>query len=169
MSTRSARPPRLAALITAGLLVLVLGIWLGGHPSWLPAPLRSAFVDDSKNDQIIDQVLSMLQRDYYRPINRTTLVNKGLAAAVASLNDPYSHYFDPTDYEAFQNETDPHLSGIGIDVDNEKKGLRVVDVFPGTPAAHAGLSRGDVITEVGTTPLANRSAVFSSERRRGRQ
>jgi carboxyl-terminal processing protease len=159
-----ARPPRLAALITAGLLLLVLGIWLGGHPSWLPSPLRSAFVSNSKNDQLIDEVLNMISRDYYRPVNRTQLVNQGLAAAVASLDDPYSHYFDPSDYRSFENQTDPHLSGIGIDVDPQPapQGLRVVDVFPGTPAARAGLARGDLITEVGATSLAGRSTDFSS-------
>ncbi len=35
---------------------------------------------------------------------------------VASLDDPYSHYYDPSSYKAFMNDTNPHLSGIGIDV-----------------------------------------------------
>jgi carboxyl-terminal processing protease len=162
MFTRRTRPPRIAALVTVGLLVLVLGVWLGGHPSWLPSPLRSALVDNNSSDQVADQVLNLLGQDYYRPVNRTQLVNKGLAAAVASLNDPYSHYFDPSDYKAFENQTNPHLSGIGIDVDPEAKGLRIVDVFPGTPAAHAGLARGDLIVAVGPTSLSGRSADASS-------
>jgi carboxyl-terminal processing protease len=162
MFTRRTRSPRIAALVTVGLLVLVLGIWLGGHPSWLPSPLRSALVDTNSSDQVADQVLNLLGQDYYRPVNRTQLVNKGLAAAVASLNDPYSHYFNPSDYKAFENQTNPHLSGIGIDVDPEAKGLRVVDVFPGTPAAQAGLARGDLITAVGSTSLSGRSADASS-------
>jgi carboxyl-terminal processing protease len=162
MFSRRTRSPRIAALVTVGLLVLVLGIWLGGHPSWLPSPLRSALVDSNSSDQVADQVLNLLGQDYYRPVNRTQLVNKGLAAAVASLNDPYSHYFDPSDYKSFENETNPHLSGIGIDVDPQAKGLRIVDVFPGTPAAQAGLARGDLITAVGATSLSGRSADASS-------
>ena len=115
---------------SVAVVVLLVGVWLGGHPSWLPGPLRSAFVVESSNDQLVDQVLGLLQNDYYRQVNRTQLVNKGLAAAVASLNDPYSHYFDPSDYQSFQNETNPHLSGIGIDVQAEPRGLLVADVFP---------------------------------------
>src|SRR5262249_37571867 len=103
-----------------------------------------------------------------RPVTRDELVNKGLAAAVASLHDPYSHYFDPADYQAFQNESNPHLSGIGIDVDTEPQGLRVVDVFGGSPAAKAGLGRGDLITHVGSTSLAGRSANFSASLIKGR-
>jgi carboxyl-terminal processing protease len=104
----------------------------------------------------------VIKRDYYRPVNTNQLVEKGIAAAVASLNDPYSHYFDPTDYHTFLNQSNPHLSGIGVDVLPDPRGLRVVDVFPDSPAAGAGLQRGDVIVRVGPRSLANRSADFAS-------
>jgi carboxyl-terminal processing protease len=141
--------------------VLFVGVWLGGHPGWIPGSLRPTFVA-SNNDQLVTQALNLLQRDYYRPINRAQLVNKGLAAAVASLDDPYSHYFSPTDYKAFLNTSNPHLSGIGIDVLPDPHGLKIEDVFPGSPAARAGLARGDVIVQVGPVSLANRSADFAS-------
>jgi carboxyl-terminal processing protease len=167
MYTRRTRSSWLAGLLV-GVLALLIGLWLGGHPSWLPGPIRSAFVSQSSSDKLEDQVLGLLSQDYYRPVNRTTLVNKGLAAAVASLDDPYSHYFDPTDYHSFQDQSDPHLSGVGIDVAPEPQGLRVVDVFAGSPAAKAGIGRGDVITDVGSESLASRSAAFSSSLIKGR-
>jgi carboxyl-terminal processing protease len=81
---------------------------------------------------------------------------------VASLDDPYSRYYSPSAYRSFLNEPNPHLSGIGIDVLPDPHGLRVVDVFPGSPAARAGLAHGDLIVKVGTTPLAGHSATFAS-------
>ncbi|MBV9474148.1 MAG: S41 family peptidase [Solirubrobacterales bacterium] len=162
------RSPRRSVLISLGVLVLLGGVWLGGHPGWLPAPLRSAFVDDSSQGRLTDQVLNLLARDYYRPIDRNQLLDKGLAAAIASLNDPYSHYFDPSDYRSFQSESNPHLSGIGIDVEPETQGLRIVDVFPESPAARAGLVRDDVIVKVGSTSLSRRSAGFSASLIKGR-
>ena len=153
--------------VLAGLIVLVIGIWIGGHPSWLPSPLRSAFVDN-KSDPLVNQVLDLLQKDYYRPVNRNQLVNKGLGGMVASLDDPYSHYYDPTAYQGFLNQDNPHLSGIGVDVQAESKGLLVDDVFPGSPAAKAGLQRGDVIVAVGPTSLASRPANFGSQLIKGR-
>ena len=151
----------------ATVVVLLVGIWLGGHPSWLPSSLRSTFVDN-RNGALVDEALNLLGRDYYRPIDRKQLINKGLAAAVQSLNDPYSHYFSPTDYKQFLNQSNPHLSGIGVDVLPDKQGLRIGDVFPNSPAARAGLTSGDVIVQVGSTSLANRSAAFASGLIKGR-
>jgi carboxyl-terminal processing protease len=168
MFSPRARSPRTVVGAVVAVVALLVGLWLGGHPSWLPSPIRSAFVSQNSNDRILDDVLSLLQRTYYRKVSRTQLVNTGLAAAVRSLNDPYSHYFDPSDYQAFQNQSNPHLSGVGIDVSTEPRGLLVVDVFAGSPAAKAGLARGDLITDVGSTSLANRSANFSASLIKGR-
>jgi carboxyl-terminal processing protease len=168
MFAQRSRGPRRAVVVGVALIALVIGLLFGGHPSWLPSPLRSVFVQSNRQDQMLDDVLGLLQSEYYRPVNRNQLINKGLAAAVASLNDPYSHYFDPTDYQSFEDQSNPHLSGIGIDVQTEPRGLEVVDVFEGSPAATAGLVRGDVITHVGSTSLANRSASFSAALIKGR-
>jgi carboxyl-terminal processing protease len=148
--------------------VLLIGVWLGGHSSWIPGGVKSFFVNQG-DTQLVQQVLDDVQREYYRPVSRSSLVNKGLSAAIASLNDPYSHYFSPTEYHSFQNETNPHLSGIGVDVLPDPLGLRIVDVFPGSPAARAGLGRGDLILSVGTKSLAGRSADYASNLIRGRQ
>ena len=167
-STRRTRSPlrQGAPLALLGLLILILGVWLGGHPSWLPSGLRGTFTDDS-NGQLMQDTLNILQRDYYRPISASQLESKGISGAIASLRDPYSHYFDPGDYRTFLSQSNPHLSGIGVDVLPDSRGLRVVDVFPSSPAARAGLERGDVIVGVGATSLANRSADFDSALIRG--
>jgi len=157
---------RVAVITVAVLLLLAIGMWLGGHPSWMPSGLRSAFVNDS-GSRLMQDVVSLLQRDYYRPVNADQLVNKGISGAVASLNDPYSHYFNPADYHTFMNQSNPHLSGIGVDVLPDSQGLRIVGVFPGSPAARAGLTPGTVIVKVGSRPLGGHSADFDSSLIRG--
>lgn len=154
-------------LAVGAVVLLVAGIWLGGHAGWIPSGLRSTFAPRSGN-ALVNEVLDDLRKNYYRKLNRSDLINKGLAAAVASLHDPYSHYFDPADYRTFQNQSNPHLSGIGVDVLPDPRGLRIVDVFPGSPAARAGLERGDLVVRVGSTSLANRSAEFAQGLIRGK-
>lgn len=164
--SRSSHRPRLAARIVAGLVLVVAGIWLGGHPGWMPSALRSALTDNS-GSQLVNEELNLIERDYYRPVNRGQLLDRGMAAMVASLDDPYSRYYDPAAYRSFLDESNPHLNGIGIDVLPDPRGLRVVDVFPNSPAARARLTHGDVITKVGATSLAGRSSTFAQNLIRG--
>jgi carboxyl-terminal processing protease len=153
------------ALMGAGvILALLVGLWFGGHPNWLPSPLRSAFTSESSNDKLVNQVLGLLSKEYYRPVDTTALTNRGLTQVVASLKDPYSHYYDPSQYGSFQQLTDPHLSGIGVDVVGTRKGVKILQVYSGTPAADAGLARGDQIVAVGSHSLAGPNPKLNGNR-----
>jgi carboxyl-terminal processing protease len=82
---------------------------------------------------------------------------------VAGLDDRYSRYIDPSAYRASMEQPGEHITGIGIDAIPEPRGLLVVAVYDHSPAAEAGLRRGDLITKVGSSSLAGRPAGYGSE------
>jgi carboxyl-terminal processing protease len=142
--------------VLAALAILLLGIYLGGHPAGLPGPIQDTLVG-GKDARLMREAIDTIHASYYRKISRATLVNRGLAGAVASLHDPFSHYFDPRTYASFQHLTNPSFSGIGVTVRADSQGLAIESVIAGTPAAKAGLRPGDVIVAVAGRSLRGRS------------
>jgi carboxyl-terminal processing protease len=160
---------RLVTLVLAALVpvALVLGIFLGGHPDDLPGGVRNALVADSQG-RLYDEAMDILQRDYYRPVNRGALFDDSLDAVIKSLHDRFSNYFSPKDYSDFSEVTGGQFEGVGMTVEQDKAGLRVISVYSGTPAKRGGVKPGDLIVRVNGRSLAGVSPTEASARIKGR-
>src|SRR5205807_8409422 len=125
MPTR--RKPRLRGPIAVLLpLLLLAGIWLGGHPEDLPGFMRDAFVADHAT-RVVDEAINRISRDYYRPLTKQQLASASISGVVASLNDRFSHYLSPGEYRAFSQP--PSFTGIGVQVNGDRGGLLIARVF----------------------------------------
>lgn len=149
-------------------VALLVGGFAGGHSGWMPGWLRSAFTNQSAQDRQTQSILGLIEKDYYRPVDAQSLANHGLVAAVQSLDDPYSHYYPPEKLQPFRQETNPQVSGIGISVSANAKGLYVDLVFPGGPAAKAKVTQGEIIVAVNGTSLKGLSLARASDLVKGR-
>jgi carboxyl-terminal processing protease len=145
------RQPLLAVLAIALPVLLVLGVYLGGHPEDLPGFARNAFVADHET-RVVDEAIARIANDYYRPVSKQSLANGSVSGAIASLRDRFSHYLSPREYREFNSP--PSFTGIGVSVAPVHAGLRVARVFDRSPAARAGLHAGDTIVAVGSRKLA---------------
>jgi carboxyl-terminal processing protease len=138
-------------------VVLLVGVWLGGHPENLPGFARDALVGDSKG-RLYDEALDAIADNYYRPVDEDKLLDAGLSAGVKSLDDRFSAYFDPKTYKEFEEATRGAFEGVGLSVAEVERGLRVLTVFDGSPALRAGIRARDVITGVDGQSLAGKTA-----------
>src|SRR5215213_3438665 len=111
--------------VLSSLLVLVVGIWLGGHPRYLPGPVADVFVGD-EDRRVVTEGLDAIHDQYYRPIGRDELSNAALKGAVANLEDRFSNYFSAREYKLFTRAINNQFTGIGIGVDVVPQGLRVL-------------------------------------------
>jgi carboxyl-terminal processing protease len=163
----SRQQPLNAILLVLAPILLVVGLWLGGHPEDLPSFLRSAFVA-SPQTQVVDEAIQRIADDYYRPIAAGKLDSASIAGVVASLDDRFSHYLSPSEYREFTSP--PHFTGIGVSVATQlaaDHGLLIERVFNSSPAARAGLKPGDVIVAVDGRKLAPLSAEAATALIRG--
>jgi len=142
----------LAALLP---ILLVVGVWLGGHPEDLPGFVRNAFVVDHQT-RVVDEAIDRIASDYYRSIPKSRLTNASIAGVVASLGDRFSHYLTAKEFREFN--APPSFTGIGVAVGPERRGLEIARVFDSSPAARAGLKEGDLIVAVNGRKLAGLSA-----------
>ena len=71
----SARIPSTSVLAVLLPVLLLAGIWLGGHPEHLPGFLRNSFVADHQT-RVVDEAIQRIARDYYRPVSAGQLVGR---------------------------------------------------------------------------------------------
>jgi carboxyl-terminal processing protease len=158
---RSPRLPRVVYVVTLVVALLVLGMWVGGrHPDWLPGPARSALVGDS-DTKVVQEAIDRVHDTYYREIPKSVLADDAIAGVVAKLKDRFSNYFDPAEYKRFKQSQHSEFSGVGLQVAQHPKGLRVEAVYDGSPAKRAGLRPGDVIVAANGHNLAGMSQADS--------
>ena len=121
-------------------------------------PPASAHADRYRAESEIDRDVALAVARYGSRVRTADLVSKTIAGELAVLHDPYTLLFEPAAFKKFVGFLDGKpAAGIGaeLDVDPQTHAVRVVDVFPSSPAESAGLQPGDRITSIdGNTPPA---------------
>ncbi len=105
------------------------------------------YVDDTFNRVDWQQVRQrLLDKNYSSRDQAYTALRRELE----KLNDPYTRFMNPKQYEALTNQTSGELSGIGIrlEVAEQTKALMVVEPIENSPALKAGLKSGDRIVSI---------------------
>jgi carboxyl-terminal processing protease len=154
------RQPLIVVLAVLLPILLLVGIWLGGHPEDLPSFARTSAFEKNHQTQVVDEALAHIASDYYRPIGKSQLANASISGAVASLGDRFSHYLTPKEFHEF--DAPPSFTGIGVVVAPEHRGLLIARVFDASPAKRAGLQAGEVIVAVDGHELVGLSADAST-------
>jgi carboxyl-terminal processing protease len=152
----------------AGVIVgLLAGLWLGSRGDDLGEIGDLVGVDRTPNEEALD----VIEDNYFKEIDATRLEDSSIRAMVAELrkrfDDRFSHYFDPGQLRQFEQDTSGSFSGVGLSVNEVKRGLRVTTVFDDTPAGEAGIREGDVIRAVDEKSIAGEPADVATARIKG--
>jgi carboxyl-terminal processing protease len=116
------------------------------------------------------------------PIERTTLIEGAIRGLVESIDDPYSSYLSPEDFQGTLNDISGTFEGIGAEIgsvdasgntsDCAKFGpdchLVIIAPIEGSPAETAGLKPGDVVTAIDGSTLDGLTPDEARDRVRGK-
>ena len=141
----------MAAVLIA---VFVLGALVGG-------PIRATIQPSSVS--LPDQVANAVADRFEGKVDRAALERAGAKAIAAQVGDRWTTYFTPKEWAALQRATEGRYSGIGIRVRATDDALNIREVFPGSPAAKAGLKAGEQIIAVAGVPVSRRGPAKSRE------
>ena len=99
----------------------------------------------------VQYVRRMVANTYVDPVDEARskqLFYDALDAYVKGLPDEYNDFIRPEEYRRWKEETAGRYAGVGVKIKPEARGLKVDGVFPGGPAAKAGIKVGEIITGV---------------------
>ncbi len=129
--------------------------------------VHAAWKQDSPK-AIVDEAWQIVNRDYvdetfnkkdWQAIRKDLIGREysskeqaytALRGALKQLDDPYTRFMDPKQYESLTSQTSGELSGVGIrlEADIKTKVLTVVEPLPNSPASTAGIRSGDRVLAI---------------------
>src|SRR6266699_3267296 len=149
----------LVAVAAATVLVFSLRQDLGAAP-----PANSA--DTYKQLNLFGEVFERVRAEYVDEVSDDTLVESAINGMLTSL-DPHSNYLNTKNFNDMKVQTRGEFGGLGIEVSMENGLVKVVSPIDDTPAAHAGLKPGDLITHLDGTPVQGLTLPEAVDRMRG--
>ena len=104
----------------------------------------------------LDQARELLAVHYVDGVPPEVLELPSLDAILKAIDDPYTFYMTPEQYDAFnQSVNGQTVVGIGATVETAYNGgYRVMSVLPDSPAQEAGIRPGDIITAANGTAMS---------------
>ncbi len=104
----------------------------------------------SASADLVNEAWDIISQEYVEPdkVDAIALNRAAVEAMVNALEDPYTAYLDPDEYELNITRQEGAFGGIGATVGVREGHIIIVAPIPGTPAARAGIRSGDTIVAV---------------------
>lgn len=144
----------LIAAVSVTLVITMLLTALVSTAYWNGKGLGGLLGGNSSDELVInDSTLSLVDqliRDYaYDGVDQEAMMDAVIKAYVAATGDIYAEYYTKEEFDALTQESQGKMEGIGVSVINGSyegmTAIKLIMVYPGSPAEAAGLKPGDLI------------------------
>src|SRR6266705_2452729 len=152
----------LIAAAAGAVCLLTLNQDVGGAQ----AASSSNSAETYKQLNLFGDVFELVRADYVDEVSDETLVEGAINGMLTAL-DPHSNYLNSKNFNDMKVQTRGEFGGLGIEVSMENGLVKVVSPIDDTPAAHAGLKPGDLITHLDGTPVQGLTLPEAVDRMRG--
>ena len=124
--------------------------------------------ETSKNLEIFNAIYRNLDMAYVDTLSAGQTIGTGINAMLQSL-DPYTVYYPAEKVSELKASLTGKYAGIGALIRYNAKLKRVVvdEPYQDTPAAEAGLKKGDIILSIDDTTMTDKDVAYVSSHLRG--
>ncbi|MFQ5773694.1 MAG: S41 family peptidase [Kiloniellaceae bacterium] len=116
--------------------------------------------------KLFGDVFERVRADYVEEVSDQKLIEAAIQGMLSSL-DPHSSYLNAQSFRDMRVQTKGEFGGLGIEVTMENGLVKVVSPIDDTPAFHAGIEAGDLITHLNSEPVLGLTLNEAVERMRG--
>jgi carboxyl-terminal processing protease len=153
----------LIAAVAATLIMLGLHQDVGAAS---PPTSSANTAETYKQLNLFGDVFELVRNDYADEVKDDQLIEGAINGMLTSL-DPHSNYLNSKNFNDMKVQTRGEFGGLGIEVSMENGLVKVVSPIDDTPAAHAGLKPGDLITHLDGSPVQGLTLPEAVEKMRG--
>jgi len=114
----------------------------------------------------VDEIVSLIDRNYFKPTDREELVYASIRGALDTL-DPHSYFLDPEGFSRMQEDYTAKYYGLGIQITKYEDRLVVISPIEGTPAYRLGIQPGDIISHINGETTKTLSSYDAMQKLRG--
>src|SRR5437899_12264037 len=119
-----------------------------------------------KQLNLFGEVFERVRAEYVDDTSDNSLVESAINGMLTSL-DPHSNYLNTKNFNDMKVQTRGEFGGLGIEVSMENGLVKVVSPIDDTPAAHAGLKPGDLVTHIDGAPVQGPTLPEAGDKMRG--
>ena len=124
--------------------VFLAGFFIGNQVVPAISP-KDSLIDSEYITPFNDAWKSIHDQYLNQPVNDQKLMEGAIRGLLESLNDPYSAYMDPAEYESQSAPLEGEYTGIGAWVDTTGDLLVIMSPMPDSPAEQVGIMPGDIV------------------------
>ena len=146
------------------LILLVFTLFCLATPLQAAEPAAPTHPDWATVNEVLDLI------DKY-PVNqpgRAGNTENEIKNLLEAMDDPYSYYMDPSEYEAVYNGYSNNYIGIGVVFQMDERYPLVTEVFKDSPADRAGIKPDDMLIKVNGRSVADLTSLEILARMDGR-
>ncbi len=108
------------------------------------------FAPPDQGLEAVNEAWSIISRNYVdrTKVNSSNMSAEAIRGMVTSIDDPYSAYLSPEEFQASTNGFQGKFEGIGATVGVKNDVITIIAPIPDSPADKAGIKPGDTILEI---------------------